>query len=330
MKISKQVLEEMEQSPGRRCFRDDGAADGCETLGHLSQCWLQSRQDAVKKSTFSGYRYCVQNHILPALGGFSLAELEGIQILSFIEKMLDQGLAETTVRSVLTALRSVIKYGIRAKLVKEGLLEYCRCSCRRPETRILTIEESDRMKTYLLEKNTVFSVGILLCRSTGMRIGELCGLKWKDIDLGANSICIRRTVSRIPNPADSPDAPRTILYIRPPKSHSSAREIPIPRYLADVLQQMQGKEDDYLLTGCEYCMEPRNVQKRFKTILKRCEMQDVNFHAMRHGFASACLEKGVDCKTVSSILGHSSTNITMDIYVHTSMRQKQRCVDVLD
>lgn len=330
MNTSKKVLEEMGQPAVRCCFRDVGEADGYKTLEHLGQRWLQSRQDAVKRSTFSGYCYCVHNHILPTLGSFPLEELEGSQILCFIEKMLNQGLAETTVRSVLTALKSIIKYGVRTKLVKEELLEYCRYSCRRPETSILTLEESDRMKAYLLKKNTVFSIGILLCRSTGMRIGELCGLKWKDIDLAANFICIRRTVSRIPNPEDSPDAPRTLLYIRPPKSHSSAREIPIPQYLANALQQMQGRENDYLLTGQEYCMEPRNVQKRFKTILKHCEMQDVNFHAMRHGFASACLEKGIDCKTVSSILGHSSTNITMDIYVHTSMRQKQRCVDALD
>lgn len=330
MKKTKQILEEMEEFSYKRCFRDPGVPNDCETLEQLSLDWLKSRQKAVKRSTFCGYRYCVKNHILPMLGDLPLAELEGVQIRSFIERMTELGLAETTIRSVLIALRSVIKYGVRSKLVKEEVLEFCRCSYHRPEARVLTIEESDKMKAYLLEKNTVFSVGILLCRSTGMRIGELCGLKWKDIDFAANSISIRRTVSRIPNPEASPGTPRTVLYIRSPKSRSSAREIPIPKYLTDVLQRMQGEKDAYLLTGHEYCMEPRNVQKRFKTILRHCEMQDVNFHAMRHGFASACLEKGVDCKTVSSVLGHSSTNITMDIYVHTSMRQKQRCVDVLE
>lgn len=72
------------------------------------------------------------------------------------------------------------------------------------------------------------------------------------------------------------------------------------------------------------------MQKKFKTILKHCEMPDCNFHAMRHGFATACLEKGIDCKTVSAILGHASTRTTMDIYVHTSLRQKQDCIDAID
>ena len=107
------------------------------------------------------------------------------------------------------------------------------------------------------------------------------------------------------------------------------REIPIPRYLVKCLQDMRKEESEFVLTGRDSCTEPRNVQKRLKTILKHCEMHDCNFHAMRHGFATACLEKGIDCKTVSSILGHASTRTTMDIYVHTSLQQKQNCIDAI-
>ena len=141
---------------------------------------------------------------------------------------------------------------------------------------------------------------------------------------------IKRTVSRIPNPDTSAGQPRTILYIRTPKSHTSSREIPIPGYLINALKRLRKGDDLYVLTGRSTCTEPRNVQKRFKTILKRCEMEDCNFHAMRHGFATACLENGVDCKTVSAILGHASIRTTMDFYVHTSMRQKKDCIDGID
>lgn len=326
MNKTKAVLEETELRTYQHPVPDSGGADW-DTLGDLSRCWLKNRYNTVKQSTFSGYRYNVQTHILPGLGEKRLSELDGACILDFIAGLQKQGLADTTIHSVLASFKAILKYGVRCGLVKAELLDYCIVSCHRPESRILTVQDSVRMKKHLLERNTAFSVSILLCRSTGMRIGELCGLKWGDIDFTTNSIRIRRTVSRIPNPDDSPGQPKTVLYIRPPKSYTSAREIPIPQYLVGALKNMRKAENTYLLTGKESCTEPRNVQKKFKTVLRHCEMQDFNFHALRHGFATACLENGVDCKTVSAILGHSSTHITMDFYVHTSLRQKQNCID---
>ena len=231
---------------------------------------------------------------------------------------------------IFSTLKFIVKYGVRCGLIDKEILEYCSVSFHKTESRVLMVQDSIRMKEYLLKKNTIFSVSILLCRSTGIRIGELCGLKWGDIDFTSNTFWVRRTVSRIPNPDNSDGQPKTILYIRTPKSYTSAREIPIPGYLINALKSMRKTDDLYLLTGKNSCTEPRNVQKKFKTILRRCEMQDCNFHAMRHGFATACLENGVDCKTVSSILGHASIRTTMDFYLHTSMRQKQSCIDSID
>lgn len=326
MKKTRTILEETELRTWQHTVRNNHETV-CDTLGDLSRCWLKNRYNKVKQSTFSSYRYCVQSHILPGMGEKKLADLDGAGVLDFIAGLQRRGLADSTVHSVLIALKAIIKYGVQSGLVKEELLEYCFASYRRPESRVLTVQDSIRMKKHLLEQNDIFSISVLLCRSTGMRIGELCGLKWGDIDFSANSIRIRRTVSRISNPDNSPGQPKTVLYIRPPKSYTSAREIPIPRYLLTPLKNMRKAENTYLLTGKENCTEPRNVQKKFKTILRDCEMQDFNFHALRHGFATACLENGVDCKTVSSILGHSSTHITMDFYVHSSMRQKQNCID---
>ena len=317
------------------CSQPDYPREGhnlisCSTVEELGRYWLKQRIGKVKRSTYSGYRYCVDRYILPMLGEIPLEELKETDIRAFIMKLQKQGLAETTIHSILIALKSVLRFGVQCDLLRENLVSCCSVNCHKSEARILTIGESADMKSYLLKKNSIFALSILLCRGTGIRVGELCGLKWGDIDFASNSIKIRRTVSRIPNPHFSEGQPRTILYIRTPKSHASAREVPIPGYLREALQAFKGREELYVLTGRETCTEPRNIQKKFKTVLRNCGMQECNFHAMRHGFATACLESGMDCKTVSSILGHSSTHVTMDFYMHTTMRQKQACVDAIE
>lgn len=329
MKKPKIILEETDYYSPQRHLQGIKGCISCKTLEDLTYYWLLQRKGMVKKSTYSSYCYCVQAHILPLLGNVLLEELDETIIEVFLTDIQKQGLAETTIHSILVAFKSVVRFGIRCHLLKEELTCCCSTSYCRPESRILTIQDSAEMKEYLLQKNTVFSISILLCRGTGIRIGELCGLKWGDIDFASNSIKIRRTVSRIPNPDITDGQPKTVIYIRNPKSHTSAREIPIPGYLTEALLALRGKDELYILTGKETCTEPRNVQKKFKTILKHCGMQECNFHAMRHGFATACLENGMDCKTVSSILGHSSTHVTMDFYMHTSMHRKQVCVDAV-
>lgn len=327
----KAVLEEMNQVhlPQSQPQEDEAAAESA-TFGSLSVSWLQDRQGAVKKSTYSAYSYCVKAHILPLMGEIPLSEVNGDTVLSFSRQIQDKELADTTTHAILVVFKFIIKYGISSGLLSREVADYCHASYRRTESRVLAVQDSVKMKEYLMRKRTIFAIAILLCRGTGIRVGELCGLKWGDIDFESGTFTIKRTVSRIPNPDTSEGQPKTILYIRTPKSHTSFREIPIPGYLINMLRRMRKGDELYVLTGRDTCTEPRNVQKRFKTILKRCEMEDCNFHAMRHGFATACLENGTDCKTVSAILGHASIRTTMDFYVHTSMRQKKDCIDGID
>lgn len=326
----KAVLEEMDMRYAQHHSHGDRHNQLYGTMEELFMAWLMEKYGTIKKSTYANYAYCVKMHIIPLIGPMPLRELSGGAVLSFIEQIQLRELADSTLRLILTTFKTVMKYGIQKELIGREILVYCSVNCRRTESRVLTVHESTKMKDYLLEKDTIFSLAILLCRGTGIRIGELCGLKWEDIDFVAKTIRINRTISRIPNPDQSDGQPRTVLYIRTPKSHTSIREIPIPGYLIKPLNAMQKDKNLYVLTGKETCTEPRNVQKKFKTVLKHCDMKDCNFHAMRHGFATACLEQSIDCKTVSSILGHASTRTTMDFYVHTSLRQKMDCIDAIN
>lgn len=327
---AKMVLEETGLRTIQYNLPDIHGSVFCKTTKDLCLSWLQKCDNTVRKSTYSGYSYFVNTHILPFFGETVLEELDGTLISEFIDKIKGKGLADTTVHSIFVILKLILKYAIRLELVDNRLLNYCNINCRRSESRVLSLQESNQMKEYLLEEDSIFAIAILLCRSTGIRLGELCGLKWEDLNFSTGTFRIRRTISRIPNPHASDGEPKTMIYIRPPKSRTSAREIPIPGYLVEPLKRMRKDAELYLLTGQTACMEPRNVQKRFKTVLRHCALGDCNFHAMRHGFATACLEKGIDCKTVSSILGHASTRTTMDFYVHTSMRQKADCINSIE
>lgn len=167
-----------------------------------------------------------------------------------------------------------------------------------------------------------------------MTKAELSGIRWEDIDFDKKLLHIRRTISRIKNldySGESDEEPKTVLMIGPPKSVSSIRDIPIPDFLLKKMERIAAEPDSYLLTGTNRkCMEPRNIQRKFQKLLQQCEIPSINIHSLRHAFATRCTEMGFDSKTLSEILGHSSVKITMDIYVHSSIKQKQKCMEKLN
>ena len=330
--IDKRILEERETtfsqmlSPVYECRN----YCECQTLNEIISKWKGNRVGSmgrcIKKSTYMNYCYITDAYIAPHLGTVLLHKIDADIIIEFIDILQQGKLADSTIKSVMTVLKIYLKEGIKAGLMNKDILEYCNICIHKPEVKVLSNTDSTQMKEYLLKQNSSFALGVLLCRNTGIRIGELCGLKWDDFNFTTGTFCIRRTVSRIANPVK--DAlPKTILYIRSPKSVTSQREIPIPEYLIPELAKRKKTDDLYFLTDSPYCTEPRNIQKRFKTVLKHCQMQNYNFHAMRHGFATACLDHGTDFKTISSILGHASIQTTMNIYGHSSLEKKQSCIN---
>ena len=313
------------------------------TVGRWMDVWFENcAKIKVRPSSHKTYQGYIDNHIKPSIGKIPLGKLSSLDLQKLYKRLLiggrveriesqkqPKGLSAKTVRNINQVISSAMDFAIDQKLIVTNPTDGC--ALPKLEHREMKTLPTEQLASFLHEarESGVYELYYIEL-ATGLRRGELLGLKWEDIDFSTNTIRIKRTISRISNPDTSPGQPRTILYIRTPKSHSSAREIPIPQYLIAPLAEMKTAKNRYLLTGQETCTEPRNVQKKFKTILKHCHMQDCNFHAMRHGFATACLEKGIDCKTVSSILGHASTRTTMDFYVHTSMRQKKSCIDSIE
>jgi integrase len=161
---------------------------------------------------------------------------------------------------------------------------------------------------------------------TGLRIGEICALKWSDVDLENGILHISKTAMRIQTPTEKS---KTAVKITAPKTANSIRDIPLPNFLVKKLSAVMKSDDCYVLSGNSHLVEPRCLSYRFKSILKKANLPSIKFHALRHTFATNCLQKNFDIKTLSEILGHSSVDTTMRIYVHTSLERKRECMDLI-
>ena len=165
--------------------------------------------------------------------------------------------------------------------------------------------------------------------NTGIRIGELCALKWENINLEERKIYIKKTIERVYIKKEK----KTKIIIDTPKSNSSIREIPINNKLYEILKKMKGKskKNEYVLTGSDtHYIEPRNYQYHFKVILKKSKIKaSYKFHALRHTFATICIEIGMDIKSLSEILGHADVSVTLNVYVHSSDKLKRKFLEKL-
>ena len=192
------------------------------------------------------------------------------------------------------------------------------------KTRLTNVQQLQLCK-YLTKNISSTALCVLLSLYTGRRVGEVCGLMWSDIDLEESIITVKRTVQRIHTSSHS-----TAIIADTPKSNSSQRSIPIPTFILKLLRESRSNDNFYVLSGSTTIIEPRTLQRRFKSILKKAHLPSVNYHSLRHAFATNCLQAGFDVKTLSEILGHASVETTLNRYVHTSMDRKIECMALLE
>ena len=297
------------------------SADADQTLSAVAIQWKASIAPQVKQSTLVKYHTVLEHHILPALGSVSLREMTHQKIEAFSRQLL-QTLAPRTVSDILSVLRSILRFAIRSgmQVPSDGSTVRIRRSIS--EIRVLTLGEQTALCRHLFDDLTLHNAGILLSLYTGLRIGEICALQWEDIALDDRLLYVRRTMQRLQNL--SPDGPRTLVVETTPKSATSARTIPLPEELVRVLLSLPGPHEGYFLTGSRTRFtEPRSMQYHFGRVVAQCGIAPANYHALRHTFATRCVELGFDVKSLSELLGHSTVTMTMDRYVHPTMEHKR-------
>ena len=305
------------------------------TFSQLCSEWEESVQYQVKPSTYAVYFTMLEKHILPELGKYQVRKMNNRIVDQFLQDKQGQDLSWNTLRLIIFLLKAILHTGEDKGICTAEKIHYYIPKYKKPYMKVFDRGDAQRLISHLENSEKTFEMGLLISICTGIRVGELCGLKWGDVNWSRGTLQINRTVSRIRNPeideraekgrgAETGDhMSKTIVYIGTPKTGTSIREIPLPDFL--IIKMLDSKRGDscYILSGTEKCMEPRGVQRRFKNLLRRCNIPDINIHSLRHAFASKWIENGFDSKALSEILGHSSVKITMDIYVHSNMEQKK-------
>lgn len=305
------------------------AANGCcqDTLEEWIAHWMEHELlGSVKVSTYQAYSHILQKYILPALGKIKLAFITPRIVYDFVKNLESTNLSNSTIKGVYRLLSAAMRCAF-----EEGLIQ--KNPCRRikiqpaeqGEQRVLSRNEQELVKKSSLNAN---DLPMLLSLYTGMRLGEVCALKWSDIDWTKRTIGVRRTVQRV---AQHKNGKKTFLMVGAPKSMRSCRVIRVPDFVLKQLKAILGMQMDnaYIFGHSSTAAEPRTIQRRCKRFMERLGIAGVHFHTLRHSFATRLLELGVDVKTVSVLLGHGSAKTTLDFYAHSLIEQQRTAVNLL-
>lgn len=299
------------------------------TYSKMLDEWLDSTRFRVKESTYARYEHLIQTHIKPRLGVYPLKQLSTEVLETYTQNLLAHGRADgcgglspKTTSDILTLVKSSLDFAHYKGY--EVRCDIHRLTVKRQvkEMRVLNREEQMKLVSVLTDHMDLCKFGVLLSLYTGIRIGELCALKWEDISLSSATLKVQKTMQRIQN-VGSEKYPKTRIIITEPKSKCSIREIPLPSFLLEYMRHFEISPQAYILTGdAERFIEPRTMQNHFKAYIAECGIAPANFHALRHTFATRCVEMGFELKSLSEILGHTNVNITLNRYVHSSLALK--------
>ena len=297
-----------------------------KTIKEIANFWKEDKRQYVKQSTMAVYLLSLENHILPAFGSKMGVTEEDVQ--AFALEKLNGGLSQKTVKDMLIVLKMVLRFG-----EKQGWLNHTEWRVKYPTSQpaialpILTKANQKKLMTYLKDNFSFLNLGILVCLSTGLRIGEVCALRWSDIDMVTGTLYVNRTIERI-YIVDT-EKPHTELVVNTPKTKNSLREIPLSKELVRVLRPLMKivNVNYYILTSDMKPTEPRTYRNYFNRLLRQLDIPRLKFHGLRHSFATRCIESHCDYKTVSVLLGHADISTTLNLYVHPNEEQKRNCID---
>ena len=305
------------------------ASNELPTFETVSSLWIERLKPIRKDSTIVKYQNQLDTHLLPAFGAMKIDSISNEDIIAFSNDLLSRkGLAPKTASDILSRIKSIRKYAIILGYPIKFQPECYTIPHSVEVIRVLSLSEEKILIKHLRSEQNLINLGILLCLFTGIRIGELCALEWRDISLSEHELHVRKTMQRLKN-LNTETEKKTYISITEPKSKHSIRKVPIPDNIIDQLRHEHINEG-YLLTGssCKF-IEPRTMENRFKAVLKKCGIEDANFHTLRHTYATRCIEAGVDVKALSEMLGHANVNITLNRYVHPTMQFKHENIKKL-
>lgn len=299
-----------------------------EVFEYVAMEWLNTIKPQIKESTSNKYLNMLNSYIFPSFGSKPLCDISH----EFIETQCNlflttgslrgSGLSSKTVSDILSLIRNVLHFAAKKGRVISCDAQSIHIKRQTKEMRVLSRFEQEQLCRYLYSELDAYNMGILVCLFTGLRVGEICALRWEDVSFSDYTIHVHQTLQRIQDRSNSKH--KTKIIVTTPKSACSIRTIPIPDNLINLLASYQTSSTGYVLTNSDQkFVEPRTMQNHFKKALCKSSVSAANYHSLRHTFATRCIELGFDIKSLSEILGHASVNITMNRYVHPSMELKK-------
>ena len=294
-----------------------------KTIREIAAAWKEYKRPYVKQSTMAAYVLILENHILPTFGEDNSLPEQSVQ--AFVLHKIESGLSTKSVKDILIVLKMVMKFG-----VKKEWMTYYEWDIKYPPSSenkvldVLSVTNHRKILNHIQSHFTFMGLGIYISLSTGLRIGEICALKWSDINVTDGILTVNRTIERIY--IIEGEKKHTELVINTPKTKNSCREIPMNKELLGMLKPLKKvvNDDYYILTNDERPTEPRTYRNYYKRLMEKLDIPKLKYHGLRHSFATRCIEVGCDYKTVSVLLGHSNISTTLNLYVHPNMEQKKR------
>ena len=296
-----------------------------KTIGEIAVAWKEYKRPYVKQSTMAAYVLILNSHIIPYFGDSdSLNEKE---VQAFVLQKMEEGLSIKSVKDILVVLKMVMMFG-----VKNEWMDYYKWDIKYPTTstnkelEVLTVASHKKILNHIQNNFSFAGLGIYISLCAGLRIGEVCALKWGDINTVDGTITVNRTIERIYFIDGTKK--HTELVINTPKTQNSRRVIPMTKELLAMMKPLKKvvNEDFYILTNGEHPTEPRTYRSYYARLMEKLGIPKLKYHGLRHSFATRCIEAGCDYKTVSVLLGHANISTTLNLYVHPNMEQKKRCI----
>ena len=288
-------------------------------LNYLIDKWLNTKNN-LKESSYSLYLTIINSSIKNDIGKTKISKLNSKIINNYLNNLLNKNkLSNNYVYVVRSILNQVFKdNNININMMKISLSV--------GKGKSLYNSDKNKLINELNKLNNNISIGILLSLFLGLRKSEVCGLKYSDIDIENDILYINNIVSRVKS-FDTKN--KTKLTLTKPKTDNSIRILPIPEKILYLLHNINIKNKEfYLLTNNSNFMDPRTFYNHYKRIIKDLNI-DYTYHDLRHTFATNCIEIGIDYKSLMELLGHSSINTTLSIYVHPSINNKRIFINQL-
>ena len=327
------------------------AQDSVMTVSEWMGLWLEKyAKPTVKLSTYCCYELYIRAHINPQIGGKYMNTLTAEDLQDFFNERAAKGnrkgkggLAPKTLTNMRNMMHLSFDQAVKNKLMAGNLIESVRLpKVIKQEMRVLEREEQRRLIIAARIAPEPAAFGIIFDLFTGLRIGELCGLRWENVDMERRAIKVCETRNRLPNFDDSIRTSTSVHTMKTTKTDNSRRTVYIMdglfqdfKYYQAIQQSIQEQDPLYNREGYVFCQEngqpyePRTYQDLFKRCVRKAGIADANFHSLRHTFATRCMEQGMDVVTLSRLLGHANPSITLDKYGHALNDHQRASVEKL-